>query len=363
MKYFLILLSGVVFTTLLLLNSCNEEIDLVGDFKETAVVYGLLDKSDSVHYIKINRAFIGPGNSLEIAQIPDSSYFQQVEATIKEVVNGSVTRTWILDDTLVSNKETNGVFFAPEQKLYYFTTSPSNPLNANATYKLSININNGQFTVEGETELVSGIGSSIVEAQNFQFKFADNPASYVATGIAMATGNAHVINTKLKVNFYERIGTTYTMKSFEWNLGESEVEPGTTKTFTANGQTFYELVKNNVTNNASIDQRRLYSIEVVSTAGAEELYNYMTVNQPNSSLAQSKPTYTNLTASNGYRVIGIFSSRQTWKKEKLYINPDNTNVRMINNKSTVELCTGPITGGLFFCSHHPGDIGTSIACP
>ena len=49
---------------------------MIGDFKETAVVYGLLDQSDSVHYVKINRAFIGPGNSLEFAQIPDSNYFE-----------------------------------------------------------------------------------------------------------------------------------------------------------------------------------------------------------------------------------------------------------------------------------------------
>ena len=56
---------------LVVLNSCNEKVKLVGNFQETAVVYGLLDQADSLHYIKINRAFIGPGNALEIAQIPD----------------------------------------------------------------------------------------------------------------------------------------------------------------------------------------------------------------------------------------------------------------------------------------------------
>ena len=71
-----------------LFSSCEEDIILDGDFVETAVVYGLLDQADSIHFIKITRAFIGPGSALDIAQIPDSSYFNQVEATVSEVVNG-----------------------------------------------------------------------------------------------------------------------------------------------------------------------------------------------------------------------------------------------------------------------------------
>ena len=80
------------FLTVCSLWSCNEKIDLIGDFRETAIVYGLLDHSDSLHYIKITRAFIGPGNALEIAQIADSSYFNTVEATIEEIEDGVVTR-------------------------------------------------------------------------------------------------------------------------------------------------------------------------------------------------------------------------------------------------------------------------------
>lgn len=353
----LFLVSGIVFT------SCSDDIDLVGDHVETAVVYGLLDKADTVHFIKINRAFIGPGNSLEIAQIPDSSYFDQVDATITEVVNGSNARVWTLQDTLIENKDTEGIFYAPTQKVYYFTTSSSAPLLSDATYKLNISINGGEFEVNSETQLVSGVVSSTVEQQSFQFKFADNPGSYVPTGITLSTGNSYVMNTQIEIKIQERIGTTYSFKTFRWNLGEGEVAPSSTKTFTANGKTFYELIRDNITINPLIDQRRLYSMKVITVGGAEELYNYMTVNQPSSSLAQSKPTYTNLSATNGKRVIGIFSSRQTWSKEKFFLNPDNPIVRMINSKSTNELCSGPITGDYFFCSSHPGDIGTSIECP
>lgn len=115
MKKLLLLLLATV--GILSTQSCNEEVELTGDFVETAVVYGLLDPSENVHMIKINRAFIGPGNALEIAQIPDSNYFNSVIGTITEV--GGLNRVWTLQDTIVNNKDQNGVFFAPTQKLYF----------------------------------------------------------------------------------------------------------------------------------------------------------------------------------------------------------------------------------------------------
>ena len=83
-KLFIAKLSVVALV--LCFTSCNEEIQLSGEFQETAVVYGLLDVSDNVHMIKITRAFVGPGNSLEIANNPDSvSYTHLTLPTILRV--------------------------------------------------------------------------------------------------------------------------------------------------------------------------------------------------------------------------------------------------------------------------------------
>ncbi len=355
---------------LIVLNSCNEKIELIGDFVETAVVYGLLDQADSLHYIKINRAFIGPGNALEIAQIADSSYFNKVDATISEYLNGNLTRSWLLRDTILDNKDPNGVFYAPEQKVYYFKTMPTgfngviqtstNPqmtsLNPQAIYKIDIVLNDGAFSVSGETELVRGI-TSAAATQNFNFKFADNPGEYTSTGITVSsTGNSFVLNTQLKIAFNEWENNTYSEKSFFWNLGEADVQPLSSKVFTANGETFYDLMKSNCTENSTITKRTFKGVTIKITGGAEELYNFIAVNKPSSGLAQSKPTYTNLTATNGKRVIGIFSSRQTVEiYHPFYVSQQQAYLRALDKKSTKELCQGPITGLYLFCSNHPGD--------
>jgi hypothetical protein len=360
---------------LLTLSSCSEEINLNGDFKETAVVYGLLDHADSLHFIKITRAFIGPGNALEIAKIPDSSYFDNVELTVSEYIGSAFQRTWVLKDTIVENKDINGAFYAPQQKVYYFKTLPTitssmgvpgtvqtssdelmTSLQPGATYKMKAKINNGEFEVTGETELINGLSTS-TSTQNFTFKFADDPAEYISTGVAVSnTGNSFIVNAQLDVLFNEYVGSTSTVKSFNWKLGESDVEPNSSQTFTALGKTFYDLVKQNVSDDPSIDRRTFNGIYITITGGAEDLYNYMVVNKPSSSLAQSKPTYTNLKVTKEKRVVGIFSSRQTLKIFKpFYVSSAQAYIRAIDKKSTRELCQGPITGLLKFCSNHPGD--------
>lgn len=358
------------FVAAFLTSSCEDDIVLDGDFVETAVVYGLLDQADSIHFIKITRAFIGPGSALTIAQIADSSYFDQVEATVNEVVNGQVVRTWALLDTTIQNKDTNGIFYGPEQKVYYFKTLPTGPMEAiqtapnpqmsslipTATYRFKAIINGGEFEVSGQTELVRGMTSPSA-SQNFTFKFADDPGEYISSGISISnTGTSYITSVHLDVLFNEHIGGSATEKSFRWKLGEAAVEPFSSRTFSAVGRTFYDLVKKNITNNPSINKRTFKAMRVILTGGAEDLFNYMSVNSPSSSLAQSKPTYTNLSVTNGKRVVGIFSSRQTVTYYKpFYTSPQQAFLRALDKKSTRELCNGPITGFLLFCSNHPGD--------
>jgi hypothetical protein len=375
LAYITALLTGMFFFT-----SCNEEVNLIGGFEETAVIYGLLDQSDSLHYIKINRAFIGPGNSLDIAQIPDSNYFDQVDAKIEEFVSGTKTREWSLRDTLIDNKETNGVFYAPQEKLYYFATrkckangdqqlNTSNPadllnsLNENASYTLTVSVNNGQFEVTGTTDLVKNISCPTIEPVNYRFDFINNDGSYGQSLLKVNSGSSSIMNTSMEVKFLEmEKGVDTSLVTFKWNLGESEVDPNGFKMFTVGGQTFYELIRDNCSTDPSINRRRFTSIKIIMTGGSEALLNYITVNKPSSSLAQNKPTFTNLNVTNGFKVAGLFSSRYTYSVEKLYLNPFNNSLRMLTVESVEELCLGPITGEFFFCSQHPADNGEAFYC-
>lgn len=372
-------------TILISFQSCNEDIDLVGDFTETAVIYGLLDKSDSVHYVKITRAFIGPGNALNIAQIPDSNYFNSVDAEVEEwiggnwqgteYVGGSPTgRVWQLKDTIITNKDENGAFYAPNQKVYVFYTHGAPLISKEDTpdpgqevaYKFKAELN-GDFTVTATTGLVEKLETT-TDAFSYQFKFAKNVnefktlalnASHEAAGSISAVGDAHVMNAKLTVHYTEFFGTDSTETSFNWTLGEIANQDSPSATFTGPGQNFYQAMRSHCqsrqTLNPNIDKRNFTGITVNVVGGSEDLYTYMLVNQPSSSLAQNKPTYTNLSATDGHTVIGIFSSRYTHRLYHPFIVPGWQSVRSLDKASTEVLCIGPLTNPYLFCSQHDAD--------
>ena len=343
------------------ITSCKEDVNLIGDFKETAIVYGLLNQSETTHLIKINRAFIGPGNALEIAKIPDSSYFSSVDATINEYVGENKTKSWLLKDTTVNNKSENGIFYAPTEKLYYF----SGALNPDATYKLEIILYKGtskEFTVTGETKLVSGITSNQNSYSSFEFVKSDGSLLNPKIG-QVSPGNAAIINASLQI-FFSEYQDNILLNNIEytWNTGESQISNGNSFSTTLSGQLFYEIIRDNVTKNPSINKRKLDSLNIILTGGSTEFNDYINANKPSSSLAQSKPNYTNLKVTEGGNVVGLFSSRFTKTISLNYFNSYPVS-SCLSTESRKYLCTGGITGNLFFCSSHILDASKSFHCP
>jgi hypothetical protein len=354
-------LFAITFMALFIISSCNTEVNLIGEYKTVPVVYALLDQSDSLHYFRINRTFLGQGNAFEMAQIPDSSYFENVNATVTEILaNGNIGRVWQLRDTIIDGKSENGVFFAPQHKVYYFATptiqsNPAQSLQPDAKYRLEVKINNGQFIVRGETKLVRDVALTAPSPQA-SFVFIGNQGDYRSVPFTWTKGNARRFNFRLAFHYkeFDVNGVRYD-KSFDWNLGEYMSNPTNNVTASANGELFYQLVKNNVPVDNNIVKREHTYFVITLVAGSEELHNFISANQPTTSLAQNKPSYTNLEGG-----IGIFSSRYTIRSIKYFINPDFQNWRSLNQMSTKELCEGKYTGMLKFCSSHIQDINPNL---
>ncbi len=359
-KYFFAIIS--MLTLIISLVGCNEDVNLNADFEETAIIYGLLDQSENIHFIKINRAFIGPGSSIDIAKIPDSSYFKNVEATITE--QGGLNRTWNLKDTLVENKDQNGIFYAPEQKLYYFDTKTT-PLNAACTYKLTVTIDKGlssEFIVTGQTQLVSNL--SLQSSSTFKLALVDNSNGYRASNLNINSGTAKTVNASFNMIVNEFIGSNYDSIFIPWNINEIDAGTSTNMSINFNGQTFYEVIKNGVTNNSAITKRNLKALKVILTGGSSDLHNYILVNKPSSSISQSKPTFTNLTInSSKNKVVGLFSARQSITYYIPFQKTGDSYFRLLDTKSTEELCSGTYTTYDYkFCSQHTSDISKPYYC-
>ena len=90
-----------------ILTSCETDFEVNADWKETTIVYGLLDASKDTQYVKINRAFLCECSAPDIAeQYADSINVDpnNIEVKLHKMQLGDTLVSITLDTTLV-NKE------------------------------------------------------------------------------------------------------------------------------------------------------------------------------------------------------------------------------------------------------------------
>lgn len=325
--------------TTLLLGSCETEVDLNAPYQKIPIVVGLLDINDSIHYIKITKTFSGKGDATEFAQVADSSYFNTVDGQIEVVLNNSVIQTYQLKDTVLMNKDTNGLFYAPEQKLYYFVDENLEP---DATYKLKLNLDEGDLESSAETELISGVSISTPSTVNPTFNFASANSSETGnystqSVIFNGSENGTVYGLTFRMYYDEYYSASqYETKFFSWNLGNitnPNLNSNADRTFRLIGDVFYQQVRDNVPDDPNVVKRLIRGIELRMAVGTEELQTYIEVSEPVTGVVQNKPEFTNI--ENGR---GIFSSRNVFI----------TLGYKMNKNSLRELCIGQYTGSKKF---------------
>src|SRR5580693_7557175 len=92
-----------LFLSILVCTSCNNDLKILAPYKDITVVYGLIDQNDTVHYIRINKAFEGIGNAYTMAMQYDSIYYPvgNISAVIEDSspTTNSIVNTLKLDTT------------------------------------------------------------------------------------------------------------------------------------------------------------------------------------------------------------------------------------------------------------------------
>jgi len=287
------------------LNSCSTDVDLYADYKDITIVYGLLDAGQDTNFIKITKAFLGPGNALEIAKDPDSSnYAEKLNVILQGRKNGNDLTPVVLDTLTIHNKLAgDSIFYFPSQLLYYTDAS----LDAEATYTLKIAPESK--AIEAKTDLIASFG--VVRPVNM-INFASTLATQVEWNSARGGKRYEV---QLVFNYKElRPGNPDTIyKQMDWNLGTRHAQNlngGEAMSVSYMGSDFYNRLGQQLDDALNV-KRWAGKVVLTISAGGDELSTFIDVNAPSNSIVQEIPQYTNIT--NGY---GIFSARS--KAEKTY---------------------------------------------
>lgn len=299
------------------MTSCNNKVNLYADYKDIPVVYGLLDMTKDTNYVKIIRAFSGNEqtsiNANEIALIPDSNnYPGKLDAKIIEYRHQGMGNNYVATgnvfelDTMTIHDKESGVFYAPNQKVY-FTTGKFKPDEDNGTtYKYKLEIKKGNDTVSSETGIVGGESFKIITSN---VDFDPNQSSQPAKIKFVLARNAAVYEFVMEFNYQEKLpNQPLTDKKIKWSLGRYDVdklsEENNAYFVPYNRETFWVRLADAIGGDTLNAVRYVGDFNLYIAAGGSELNNYIEVNTPSSSISQTLPDYTNITG--GY---GVFSSR------------------------------------------------------
>ncbi|MDP2423640.1 MAG: hypothetical protein U1C46_06765 [Bacteroidales bacterium] len=287
---------------LFILSSCETDFDINAPWKDITVVYGLLNQNDNTHYVRIQKAFLGEGNALHMALIPDSNlYPNNIHVTLQEWEGPNLKRTFNMDTVSIENKEP-GTFFNPKQPVY-FTIATLSPAYL---YKLKVLNINTQKEISSQTELVNdftidrpGFGA------NLNFSITPETPIIVKWYSANYGKRYQVV---MRFNYTEVItGTTDTLyKHIDWYSAVAKsksLEGGELMEIKINKSVLENMIIGNIPKKMEVT-RKLAPISFLFQVAADDLNTFIDVNEPSSSIIQDKPEFSNIT--NG---IGIFSAR------------------------------------------------------
>ncbi len=130
MKKILFSLS-LISSVAILFNSCTTEFDVAAPYKEIPVIVGLLNKSDSIHFIKVNKAYLNKdGSAYDAGTIADSNIYPYPISVKLYALNASNVRidSVSLDTTRIFKTggtfRTNDIVYkTPPYKLKFLSNS------------------------------------------------------------------------------------------------------------------------------------------------------------------------------------------------------------------------------------------------
>ena len=289
------------FAATALLFSCKNELDINADWKETIVVYGMLNINDSVQYVRVTKAFLNKNTgALQVAKISDSLYLDSAVVTLRSSDNSfsdKLTRVWNIP-------KDSGLFANDINPLYRISTSGGRALNAGKRYILEVFSPKSGNTVRAETNLV-GVANILSPFRDSNSNFAITPEFLT---ISLKAGqNSFAYDVKLDITYDEfPVSDTFkkTTKTATWNVLTNVSALGNSNMlYKIPRLAFLQYLRNTITADPGLYHRLKFAGMRVY-GGNQLLSDYISVNEPSIGIVQKQAEFSNIQGG-----IGLFASR------------------------------------------------------
>lgn len=287
----------------LLFSACDNELVVNAPWKDIPVVWGLLSKSDTAHYIRVEKAFLDPTISApQIAQIPDSLYYDDAVVSLRRISTNTVYPLDRVDGEREGYPRDTGFFADAPNYLYKIRAGVIN-LVIGELYELRVERGEGKELVTAQTAILAAPrlrnpvkGTSLSFKKNSNTNFNWDPVK-----------DAGIFDFQVLFHYRERspaTGNSYLPRTVQW----TESRNLTADQYDMPGLNFYNALAAAI--EADPQATRLFdSLDVHIWCAGEELKEFIRITEANTGITSTQdfPTYTNIKPDGvGY---GIFTSR------------------------------------------------------
>jgi hypothetical protein len=329
MRYLRIILIALVF--LPVLYSCNKKLNVNADWRDITVVYGLLSQNEDTTYIKITKAFLGEGNAMQFAKIPDSStYPDKLDVKLQAWSgNNLVNQPYSFDTITIHTKEAgDSIFYYPSQLVYYCKTGH---LNESYTYKLKITHKKTRIVDSASTTLVHSFNIDTPDPYFKQVEYIPGHNFEVKFDPAFGGKRYQLV---IRFHYSETNSNGTVQKSYDWLVFNNYQVANPYETVTApilksfSSDLFYTVMKGNIKIDPNVISRTPNWVDYIFSVASEDLNTYMEVSEPSLSIIQERPSFSNI-----YNGIGLFSSRFVNEIDTIHLG--NTTLDQIKNDTAL----------------------------
>jgi hypothetical protein len=329
----------------LCINSCSTDFDVIAPYKEVMVIDGLIDALDSVQSVRIQKAFLGEGNALVMAQQPDSiNYADILDVRMERILNKAVLETFPLNRIELSSgaeAKDSGIFASPFHIIYQ-TNHPI--LQDGSEYRIRVTNTQTDVEASSQTKIVKDmIVSSPLSGPTAPFDSIDFANTNNLFYVQFTPGeNSNIYDLIVRFHFREidHNGLSST-KFIDWHFADKmEADQADEVLYSFEKTGFFTFIGEKLSDSPGFTRRidslpqGVRAIELLLVQGSEELRTYLGLQNP-IGLVQERPLYT--TVENG---LGLFTSRTIHSiyrhpnratLDSILVNPATSNKNFVFN--------------------------------
>lgn len=279
-------------------SSCENDLDILEEYKEIPIIYSLVNPTSTTHYVRVQKAFLGAGNALLMAQESDSLYYDtaKVRVYLEKLSFNTVVQSYPFypDFTLF---KAEGLF---TDNNHYVFRLENVRLDPAAQYQLRFqNIESG-LIVTGKTRIIEPIYQKTL-APTTRVNIADDDP-YKIRFNSSKYGKMYGLIMRIRYTETKKLTQAITTKYEDFRLPYQTsltLNGGQELSFLLDGKSIYQFLGTRIKVDTTVTRRLVdFKSDFIFTSATDDFYNYIQINSPNNTV-NFIPEFTNLSTGKG----------------------------------------------------------------